>query len=71
MGSEDPTAASLHYSAFLKCETFLEFNTSADPLSRELAKNPLEVRDGHVAVPHSPGLGIEPDLEAIERYRVL
>jgi L-alanine-DL-glutamate epimerase-like enolase superfamily enzyme len=70
-GSDILTAASLHYSAFLKCETFLEFNTSADALSRELAKNPLEVRDGHVAVPHSPGLGIEPDLEAIERYRVL
>jgi L-alanine-DL-glutamate epimerase-like enolase superfamily enzyme len=70
-GSDILTAASLHYSAFLKCETFLEFNTSADPLSRELARNPLEVRDGHVAVPDSPGLGIEPDLEAIERYRVL
>jgi len=70
-GSDILTAASLHYSAFLKCETFLEFNTSADPLSRELAKNPLEVRDGHVAVPTTPGLGIDPDLDAIERYRSL
>ena len=69
-GSDILTAASLHYSAFLKCETFLEFNTSADPLSRELAKNPLEVHDGHVAVPDTPGLGIEPDLEAIARYRI-
>ena len=70
-GSDILAAASLHYSAFLKCETFLEFNTSADPLSRELAKNPLDVRDGHVAVPDDPGLGVEPDPEAIERYRIL
>jgi L-alanine-DL-glutamate epimerase-like enolase superfamily enzyme len=70
-GSDILTAASLHYSAFLKCDTFLEFNTSADPLSRELAQNPLEVRDGHVVVPTTPGLGIEPDLDAIERYRIL
>jgi L-rhamnonate dehydratase len=69
-GSDILTAASLHYSAYLKCETFLEFNTSADPLSRELAKNPLKVRDGYVEVPDKPGLGIEPDVEAIEHYRI-
>jgi L-alanine-DL-glutamate epimerase-like enolase superfamily enzyme len=69
-GSDILTAASLHYSAYLKCETFLEFNTSADPLSRELAKDPLKVRDGYVDVPDKPGLGIEPDVEAIEHYRI-
>jgi D-galactarolactone cycloisomerase len=34
---------------------------------------PLQVeigRDGEIKVPSGPGLGIEPDLEAIERYRV-
>jgi L-rhamnonate dehydratase len=69
-GSDILTAASLHYSAFLKCDTFLEFNTSADVLSRGLVKNPLRLRDGLVDVPDTPGLGIEPDVEAIERLRI-
>ena len=40
----------------------------------ELAAKPLgdwtEARDGHLHVPNGPGLGIEVDLAAIERYRV-
>ncbi len=26
--------------------------------------------DGHVAVPDAPGLGVELDMEAVEKYRV-
>jgi L-alanine-DL-glutamate epimerase-like enolase superfamily enzyme len=69
-GSDILAAATLHYSAFLKSETFLEFNTSADPLSRQLVTNPLQLEDGHVRVPGTPGLGIEPDVEAIDYYRI-
>lgn len=69
-GSDLLAAASLHYAAYLKSESFLEFNTSVDPLSRTLVTNPLQVRDGYVEVPDAPGLGVEVDLEAIEQLRV-
>ena len=30
---------------------------------------PIEIdRDGHVTVPSGPGLGVEPDLQALERH---
>jgi L-alanine-DL-glutamate epimerase-like enolase superfamily enzyme len=69
-GSQLLTAASLHYSAFVKSDTFLEFNTSSDPFSQGLVMEPLAMCDGHVQVPDQPGLGVEPDLDAIERLRV-
>jgi L-rhamnonate dehydratase len=69
-GSDLLTAATLHLCAFLSCETLLEFNTSADPLSRDLVLEPLTLEDGHVRVPTGPGLGVQPDLAAIDRLRV-
>jgi L-alanine-DL-glutamate epimerase-like enolase superfamily enzyme len=69
-GSEILTAATLHFVAFLSRPTFLEFNTSADPLSRGLTSAPLELRDGHVHLPDGPGLGVELDLDALEALRV-
>jgi L-alanine-DL-glutamate epimerase-like enolase superfamily enzyme len=45
----------------------LEFNTSSDPVSRNLLAEPLVVSNGRVALPTGPGLGIEVDMEAINR----
>ena len=64
------TAASLHLNAFQRRAMFVEFNTSHGPLSRQLARNPLRLEDGYVRVPDGPGLGIEVDEDAVERYRV-
>lgn len=36
----------------------------------DLLKSPLEVVDGYVRVPEAPGLGVEVDEAALERYRV-
>ncbi len=36
----------------------------------DLIQEPLSFADGHVAVPQGPGLGVELDMEAVERYRV-
>ena len=69
-GSPLLTAASVHFAAFVRGETFLEFNTSNDPLSRGLALAPLALERGYVAVPERPGLGVEPDLDEIDRLRV-
>jgi L-alanine-DL-glutamate epimerase-like enolase superfamily enzyme len=68
-GSDILTAATLHFVASLGQETFLEFNTSTDPLSRGLVKEPLQMIDGYVSLPSGPGLGIEPDMGAIQRLR--
>ncbi|MGD0577295.1 MAG: mandelate racemase/muconate lactonizing enzyme family protein [Bryobacteraceae bacterium] len=64
------TAASLHLNAFLKRSVFQEFNVTRGPLSREIAMNPIVMRDGFLSVPQGPGLGIEVDEAALLKYRV-
>jgi L-rhamnonate dehydratase len=69
-GSDLLTAATLHFIAFLPRETFLEFNTSSDPLSRSLVADPLRLEDGIVRLPTGPGLGVVPDMEQIRALAV-
>jgi L-alanine-DL-glutamate epimerase-like enolase superfamily enzyme len=64
------TAASLHLNAYLKQSLFLEYNVSASPIVRDLCHHPLRMEDGWIAVPQSPGLGVEVNEEVVERYRV-
>ncbi|MBV9677680.1 MAG: mandelate racemase/muconate lactonizing enzyme family protein [Acidobacteriaceae bacterium] len=64
------TAASLHLNAFQRRAVFIEFNTSQGPLSRELVKDPLRMRDGYLAVPDAPGLGVEVNEQVVEKYRI-
>jgi L-alanine-DL-glutamate epimerase-like enolase superfamily enzyme len=64
------TAASLPLTAFPRRAVFIEFNTSQGPLSRELVKEPLSLRDGYLAVPNGPGLGVEVNEQVIEKYRI-
>lgn len=65
------TAASLHLNAFMQRSVFVEFNVTTSPLSRALCRNPIAMRDGYVEVPQAPGLGVEVDERAVEKYRVL
>src|SRR5262249_39085836 len=64
------TAASLHLNAFQRRAQFIEFNTSQGPLSRELVRDPLRMTDGFLRVPEGPGLGVEVNEEAIQKYRI-
>jgi len=64
------TAASLHLNAFMQRSAFVEFNVTTGPLSREICLNPIRMRDGFVDVPQAPGLGVEVDEAALEKYRV-
>jgi L-alanine-DL-glutamate epimerase-like enolase superfamily enzyme len=64
------TAASLHLNAFQRRAVFVEFNTSQGPLSRELVEDPLSMRDGYLAVPAGPGLGVSVNEKTIEKYRI-
>jgi len=38
---------------------------------QHLTRNPLTIRDGRIEVPERPGLGVELDLDAIERAHQL
>ena len=47
-----------------------EFSVADSPLAGGLLTRPFELREGRLAVPEGPGLGIELDDEAIEQLRV-
>ena len=64
------TAASLHLNAILPVALFQEFNVCDDPISRTLTRTPLALVDGSLAVPQGPGLGVEIDMDTVNRYRV-
>ena len=48
----------------------LEYDMSDNELRTRLLRTPLALEAGHVLLPDSPGLGIELDRGAVERYRV-
>jgi len=65
------TAASLHANACLPRSLFLEYNVSSSPMLREIIANPIQMdKHGMIPVPQGPGLGVEMDEKAVERYRV-
>ncbi|MEA5016663.1 MAG: mandelate racemase/muconate lactonizing enzyme family protein [Candidatus Limiplasma sp.] len=65
------TAASLHVNAVLPRSLFLEYNVSSSPMLREIIRNPIQMdKDGFMPVPQGPGLGIEIDEKAVEKFRV-
>lgn len=65
------TSASIHANALLQRSLFLEYNVSSSPMLRDVISNPIEMDShGMMDVPQLPGLGIEINEKAIERYRV-
>lgn len=70
-------AAGLHFIASLSVyphshnvpkPVLLEYDLGDNPLRTELLKSPIAAKDGVVAVPDGPGLGIEIDEDALARY---
>ena len=51
-------------------EPMLEFDRSAHPFRNELITKPFKAKDGYVAVPEGPGLGIEINREVLQKYRI-
>jgi len=63
-------AASLHFTASIPNGLVLEFDQNPNGLRDELLKEPITIEsDGSIRLPERPGLGIELDRGAIERYR--
>ena len=63
-------AASLHFIATLDRPTFSEYSVAASPLVNELLREPFVLRDGRLAVPAGPGLGVELNEDVVEHFRV-
>jgi D-galactarolactone cycloisomerase len=69
-GTPVTLAASLHLLAVIEQEMWLEFDRSANPLREELGECAFAPSDdGHVTVPSGPGLGIELNSTALDRYQ--
>jgi len=69
VGTGITTAYAMHIGAVLS-HAQLPAITCHELWEHDLLNNRLEVVDGHIQVPEEPGLGIEVDEEALERYRV-
>jgi D-galactarolactone cycloisomerase len=62
--------ASLHFIASIPNGLVLEFDQNPNGLSDELLEEPIRIdNDGMIRLPERPGLGIELDAKAVERYR--
>lgn len=55
--------------ALFPLEPLLEFDCSEHPIRMAIVKAPIEQRDGEVLIPDGPGLGIDIDRDALERFR--
>lgn len=68
-GTPIALAASLHVLATLPRHALLEFDRSDNLIRETMLSKRLRMRDdGTVAVPNSPGLGLEVDVEKLERF---
>ena len=66
-------AAAAHLAAATAHCPYIEFlpaELCESELRRELVADELVLRDGKIALPRKPGLGIELNRDALERYRV-
>jgi L-alanine-DL-glutamate epimerase-like enolase superfamily enzyme len=63
-------AASLHFIAAIPNGLVLEFDQNPNGLRDDLLKAPIRVEtDGTIKLPERPGLGVELERGAVERYR--
>ena len=63
------TAAALHLAVAASNTLIIELKPLPSPMQHELVRTPIEQRDGWVAPPDAPGLGVEVDETVVQRYR--
>jgi len=61
-------AASVHLAAALENCIVMELDYTYNPLREELLREPFKVSNGYLIPPEKPGLGIELNEEALERF---
>ena len=50
--------------------SYLELDVMENGLRTDLSPTPFELKDGMVAIPDAPGLGVEIDREKLKKYSV-
>ncbi|MEO8242992.1 MAG: mandelate racemase/muconate lactonizing enzyme family protein [bacterium] len=60
--------AGLHVLAAAPAGYIVEFSLGANPMIHTLSRGSVTVKDGTIAVPDGPGLGLDMDTEVIARY---
>lgn len=70
MGTALGLAASLHVMSALKCDGRVELDANPNPLRTDLGDMELRPNAGRLPVPDGPGIGFEPDPEALRRFCV-
>jgi D-galactarolactone cycloisomerase len=63
--------ASAHLLAGSGSRGLLEVDSNDNPLREDFCGAVADIRDGEIELPETPGLGIEPDVKAIEKYRTM
>ncbi len=63
-------AANAHIIASLPSGLTVEVDPTGNPFIDDLLVEPIVVRDGLLAIPDSPGLGIELNMDTVDRLRV-
>jgi D-galactarolactone cycloisomerase len=71
LGSGIGLLASAHLLAGSRGGGLLEVDSNDNPLREEFCGGAADIRNGEIVLPETPGLGIEPDVKAIEKYRTL
>lgn len=70
MGTALGLAASLHVMSALKCDGRVELDANPNPLRTDLGDMELRPTAGRLPAPDRPGIGFEPDPEALRRFCV-
>jgi L-alanine-DL-glutamate epimerase-like enolase superfamily enzyme len=63
--------ASAHLLAASGAGGLLEVDSNDNPLREDFCGAVADIKDGEIVLPEAPGLGIEPDVAAIDKYRTL
>lgn len=61
-------AASVHLAAALRECIVMELDYTYNPLREELLREPIKVENGYLIPPEKPGLGVELDQQALQRF---
>ena len=61
--------ASAHLLAGSRGGGLLEVDSNDNPLREDFCGTVADIKDGEIVLPETPGLGIEPDVAAIDKYR--
>jgi L-rhamnonate dehydratase len=60
----------LHVLAAIRNVFIMKYWFEPSELSRGIVTSPIAIRDGIARIPQEPGLGVEPRVDMIEKYRV-